>query len=127
ANSVRDYFLGHLHTTFFIGLGFSFALFAFFTVQQHSEFFFAPLLGHHPRTVLPWRGMPYMLVMSAGQLCNPMLFFIQMKTDNGLLHGIPPVSSICLSTVLKTYINKSCKITINKRIHSSYTPCQVIF
>src|SRR5690606_28367044 len=78
-----------LHHTF-IGSGFSFALFTFFTVQQHAKLFFATLLGHHPGPILPRRGMPYMLAMSAGQLCNPMLFFIQMKTDNCLLHGKPP-------------------------------------
>src|SRR5690606_41491264 len=88
---------------FFIGSGFSFALFAFFTVQQYPDLFLAPLLGHHPWAILPWRGMPNMLAMSAGQICNPMLFLIQMKTDNGLLHGIPPLSSNCLSTYLKTY------------------------
>jgi hypothetical protein len=41
----------------------------------------------HPGTELPWRLMPHMLAVAAGELGHPMPFVIAVESDDGLLHG----------------------------------------
>jgi hypothetical protein len=60
----------------------------FLALQEDSQFLLTTLLGHDPRAILPRRVMPYMLSMTARQLRNPVIFFIQVKTDNCLLHSL---------------------------------------
>lgn len=46
-----------------------------------------PALGRQdPGAVLPWRQVPGMLVVEAGQFGHPMAFLVLMKANNASLH-----------------------------------------
>ena len=42
----------------------------------------APLGGHDPRAILPWRVMSHVLAVSALELRNPVPFVIGVEADN---------------------------------------------
>lgn len=48
----------------------------------------AARFGNDPRALGPGRVMPYMLKVTAGQLGDPVVLFILMVSDDGLLHGL---------------------------------------
>lgn len=61
---------------------------AFLTRQALPLHADAPGLALHPGPLGPRRIVAYMLIMSAGQFCHPILVFVEMKTDDGLIHAL---------------------------------------
>lgn len=49
----------------------------------------AALAGDNPRPIHERWLMPHMLSMTASQISHPVAMFIEMISDNGLLHDIP--------------------------------------
>lgn len=54
----------------------------------------SPLGGHDPRPIHKRRLMPHMLSMATGQIRHPVVLFILMIADNGLVHNVR--GGICL-------------------------------
>lgn len=48
----------------------------------------SPLGDHDPRPIHKRRLMPHMLPMAAGQIGHPIPMFVEMVSDNGLVHEI---------------------------------------
>ncbi len=65
-------------------------LVTFFAVELETQHFPAPFHRGHPGTVLPGWVVAHVLVVTAGQLRHPVVFFIPMITGNGLPHGVKP-------------------------------------
>ncbi len=55
--------------------------------------------GHDPRTAEKRRLMPHMLAMAAGQIGHPVPFFIEMVTDDDLVHDGVTTPSVFLSSI----------------------------
>jgi hypothetical protein len=58
-------------------------------VQHLAEPCPASLFGEHPRAHLPWRIVPDVLVVTTGQLRDPVALIVLMKAGNRLLHDSP--------------------------------------
>lgn len=50
--------------------------------------------GDNPRSIHERRLMPHMLPMAAGQIGHPVAMFIQMISNNGLVHATAETNSI---------------------------------
>ena len=63
-------------------------LVALFAVQDHAEMLRAPFFGRHPGAAEKRRMVSHMLPVTAGQIGNPMAFFILVIADDGLVHVV---------------------------------------
>ena len=55
-------------------------------IKYLAENGIATFFANNPRPVNKWWLMPYVLIMSTVQICNPVVFLVKMKTDDRPLH-----------------------------------------
>lgn len=64
-------------------------LVALFAVQDHAKVSRAAFGGRHPGAAEKGRMVSHMLPVAAGQIGDPMAFFVLMIADDGLVHAVP--------------------------------------
>lgn len=75
-------------------------LWRFFTlsaIQGGAQMLPATLVGHNPRAAEKRRLMSDMLAVSAGQIGDPVPFFILMIADDGLIHVLIMLAAVRLT------------------------------